>query len=381
MIVHMPDPTPASHRTAFVRKIARALRRRCGVRRGHSVLLAVSGGADSVALAHAVAALRHRKEWQLDVGIGHVHHHLRAEADQDAQFVADLADRLGLPLEREDVEVDRSGNLEAVARRVRLDALGKMAERFQAAFVVTAHHGDDQLETILMRLLRGTSTRGISAMAWRRPMPVRVAEDAAAPNGTDAPKLRLTTDPRPVQRVQMIRPMLAVDHEQACDFLRTINQPWREDHTNQDRSRWRARLRAEVTPVLKDLRPTAATRAVELADHLRDVSQLVRESAEAMRAQIVSAAEPGKLFVFDRLAAAPMRDCVLIEMIREMLGELNVPADRATRRKLEPVLTAIRDRQQRSRHFDFGQQVEIQVREQMVTLIRWTDPPGGGSDG
>jgi len=354
------------------------MRRRCGVRRGHAILLAVSGGADSVALAHAVAALRQRKEWQLDVGIAHVHHHLRDEADEDARFVADLAEQLDLPLVREDVEVDRSGNLEAAARRARLDALGRMAEHFRAAFVATAHHGDDQLETVLMRLIRGTSTRGMGVMPWRRPMPVKVASDHPGPPASSAPKLRLTTDPRPVERVQMIRPMLAVDHEQACDFLRTINQPWREDRTNQDRSRWRARLRAEVTPVLKELRPTAAARAVELADHLRDVSHLVRDSAEALRAEIVSAAEPGKLFVFDRVAAAPMRDCVLIEMIREMLGELGVPADRPTRRKLEPVLAAIRDRQQRSRHFDFGQRVEIQVREQMVTLIRWTDPPGGG---
>ena len=375
MIDHMSDLPPASHRTSFVRKIARAMRERCGVRKGDSILLAVSGGADSVALAHAVAAVRSQSRWRLDVGIAHVHHGLRDQADADARFVADLAGRLDLPLEREDVTVDREGNVEAAARRARLEALGRMAERFRATFVATAHHGDDQLETVLMRLLRGTSAKGLGAMAWHRPLPVKLPT-AHLPQGEDGgPRLRLTTDPRPVERVRLIRPMLAVDHEQACDFLRTIDQPWREDHTNRDTTRWRAKLRAQVLPVLKEMRPTAAARSVELADHLRDVSQLVHDSAQVLRAQIVSVAEPGKLFVFDRAAGAAARDCVLIEMMRDMLAELGVSADRVTRRKLDPVRRVMRDRRGRSRHFDFGRRVEIQVREGLVTLIRWSDAP------
>src|SRR5690606_36470749 len=108
---------------------------------------------------------------------------------------------------------------------------------------------DDQLETMLMRLLRGSSVRGLAGMAWRRRLPA-------------------TIDPlrRPV-----LRPMLAVTHAQAVAVLRDIGQPWREDLTNADITRWRAALRHQVLPALAAIRADAPHKAVALGEHLRQV--------------------------------------------------------------------------------------------------------------
>jgi tRNA(Ile)-lysidine synthase len=113
-----------------------------------------------------------------------------------------------------------------------------MAEADESRYVVTAHHADDQLETLLMRLLRGASVRGLAGMAWRRPLPM-----AKEPPG-----------------LILLRPLLHTDRAAIQRYLADLKQPWCEDHTNRDLTRWRARLRAEVLPILRSLRPDVARR-------------------------------------------------------------------------------------------------------------------------
>ena len=242
----MPDP--AYH--PLVRSIARSLRRRCGVVEGDRLLLAVSGGADSVALLRAVALLAPRRKWRLRLAIGHVQHHLRNDAEDDARFVAELAKDLRLPFARRDLALRSTENMEAQARKARYAALAQMALETNCRYVATAHHADDQLETTLMRMLRGTGVAGLRGIAWRR---------------------QLEND------LLLVRPMLATTHTQALDFLTRIGQAWREDHTNSDTQRTRARLRHEVLPVLRELSPSAARKAVELGDAMRHAKALMDE--------------------------------------------------------------------------------------------------------
>ena len=116
---------PAHHR--FVKAIVWALRRRCGVAPGSKLLVATSGGADSVALLRALAIVAPRRAWRLELAVGHVRHHLRsaAETEQDAQLVSRLADELDLPLLCADLDLSGrgtgpgGGNVEARARRQR----------------------------------------------------------------------------------------------------------------------------------------------------------------------------------------------------------------------------------------------------------------------
>lgn len=238
-----PDAIIVMRRHAFAGAVEAGLAR-CGVGAGDRVLIACSGGADSVALLLASASLATLDKWALDVHVAHVHHHLRDDADDDAKFVADLAERFDLRHHRRDIHPgDAPGNTEANARLARYEALADIAQAIDADHIATAHHADDQLETLLMRIIRGTGPRGMRGI-----LPVR----------------RCTSDGG-----RLIRPMLVVTHDEAIAYLRACDHPWREDHTNADRSRTRARLRADVLPVLKSINPKASQNAAKTAERLR----------------------------------------------------------------------------------------------------------------
>jgi tRNA(Ile)-lysidine synthase len=230
----------------LVRRLAYGLRHRAGVKEGDHLLIACSGGADSVALLRGLHLLQPRRRWNLTLTVGHVNHRVRpaAESDADQIFVESLAERLGLTCRVTPLEggVPPGDNVEAALRDRRYEALGTMAERCGATLIATGHHADDQLETVLMALLRGTTARGLRGIAPRRTLSAGVA---------------------------LIRPMLDATHAEAVSFLQQLNQPWREDVTNEDRTRTRARLRHEVLPVLRELRPSVARKAVELGDVMR----------------------------------------------------------------------------------------------------------------
>lgn len=233
----------AARRHRFVAEVKRKLRNRCGVSNADPLLVAVSGGGDSVALLGACQVLSHRKSHDYNIKsvvAVHVHHHLRDSADQDAEFVKDLCDRLGLQLIIKDVyPAKEPGNIAANARDMRYEALSLAARSVNASFVATAHHGDDQLETILIALCRGAGVDGLSGMAWNRPL-----EDG----------------------LYLVRPLLGLRKANCLAFCQMAELCWREDPTNTDPTQVRARLRRDVLPVLEELWPDAASRATGAAD-------------------------------------------------------------------------------------------------------------------
>jgi len=206
-----------------------------------AIVLAVSGGADSVALLLACLALQRRKKRAsapLAIAVAHVHHHLRDSADADAAWVTDLCRRLGVPSVVEHVRpASLKGNLAANARRLRYQALAEVAARVGAKFVAVAHHADDQLETMLMALCRGAGPRGLAGMRSAR-----------------------TFD-----GITIVRPLLHVRKRDCEDLCRKAGIAWREDPSNRDITRRRARLRRDVVPVLDELWPGAARRAARCA--------------------------------------------------------------------------------------------------------------------
>lgn len=277
-------------------------------------LLAVSGGADSSALALALAASAARPR----LTIGHVVHDLRPpeQAEADRVAVEALAARLGLPVfvahvqVREHADANETAptaiprgprNLEARARAARYDALARLALEAGARFVATAHHLHDQIETILWRFARG-SNAGLSGPAGlrrkRRLRPRARTAGAALSAGEAGPGDARHTD------LWLVRPMMALTPDAARQICRDAGWIWREDATNADTTRARAFLRAEVIPPLLARWPNLPRRAAAASTLARDRAAAIDLAAEPLwRARVPG---PGEV-AFERsaLAAAP----------------------------------------------------------------------------
>ena len=207
--------------------------------RGKRVLVAASGGADSTALALAL------RELGCEIALAHVHHGIRGKAaDADAKFVAALARKLGAPFYRGrfnvPAEAKKNGeSLEMAARRVRRGFLAATAKKHGFRFIAVGHTADDQAETVLLRIARGTSITGLAGIPY-------VTRHAG---------------------VTFIRPLRDVPRQQIVDFLKRRQQPWREDKSNADDFALRNRIRHEILPLLeKRLNPAVRQALLRLAD-------------------------------------------------------------------------------------------------------------------
>jgi tRNA(Ile)-lysidine synthetase-like protein len=304
-------------------------------------LVACSGGADSCALVLALSAAGRGNAGRLVVG--HVVHDLRAEpealADRDA--VRELAMRLGLEFVEARVRVrEGGGNLEARAREARYAALAEMALERGLGFVAVAHHADDQLETVLMSLLRGTGGVGIRGMRGKRTLQ----------RGCDGRHA--------ASHVRLIRPMLTgttvIDREACRRICGLAGFEWREDATNADTTRLRAALRHRVIPVLRELRPAVTRRAIAAAEFSeQSQARLTRAARRTLR----SARRPsaGEL-EWDR-ARLRGRDPILLgELLRLAHHELRgrEGADRLGKRAIGAVVRAIRDDSTEPRRLALG---------------------------
>jgi len=214
---------------------------------GDRVGVAVSGGADSVALLRLLHSLRARLG--ITLAVLHFDHSLRgAASDEDAQFVAGLACSLGLEfiLDRQDVRAAASRhkwNLEDAGRRLRYAFFERLASETRVTRVAVAHTMDDQAETVLARLIRGTGPAGLAA----------IYPAAGSPVGT------------------IVRPLLGYRREELRHYLRDIKQLWREDATNRDVKRLRAHIRERLLPIVE------AEFSPRIVNHLAELARLSRE--------------------------------------------------------------------------------------------------------
>lgn len=191
-------------------------------------IVAVSGGADSVALLVGLSRLK--EECSLSLKIAHLNHLLRGdESDQDAEFVRRLAAELELPSEIQAIDVrahsGSGGGTEETARKCRLDFLVQVAIDHQAGWIATAHHLDDQAETVLHHLIRGTGLVGLKGIPVRREL---------APG------------------VVLVRPMLSIRRQTVREALEFWQQSYCEDSSNSSEEYTRNRIRNRLIPVLRD---------------------------------------------------------------------------------------------------------------------------------
>ncbi|MBM3903352.1 MAG: tRNA lysidine(34) synthetase TilS [Verrucomicrobia bacterium] len=230
------------------------------------LVVAVSGGLDSVVLLHVLARIRSPR---LDLVVAHANHGLRgAESDADAAFVETTCQNLGIRCRvgtlrvREALERSKE-SLEMVARRLRHRFLASTAAKEGVGTVATAHHADDQAELLLLRLLRGAGSEGLAGMTWRSPAPFQI------------PKARELT---------LIRPLLRCHRKELLRFATSEGIAFREDSSNADRTLLRNRVRHELLPLLEqEFNPGIRGVLCRTAELLGDEAEHLADEANTWR--------------------------------------------------------------------------------------------------
>lgn len=219
-------------------------------------MVAVSGGADSVALLRLLLELR--GELGIVLSVAHVNHKLRgAESDEDERFVAELARQHGLDLHVCEGPVDGSlgsdsgSGIEAAARELRYGFFRQLARAGRVAKIATAHTLDDQAETVLLRIFRGTGIRGLSGIH-----PRIVCEEQGRAFG------------------EVVRPLLGFRRAALQEFLRERGQTWREDASNRDIAFLRNRVRQRLLPLIAQEFGEAAI------EHMGELAEIARAEEE-----------------------------------------------------------------------------------------------------
>ena len=283
-------------------------------------LIACSAGADSSALVLALSSATR------EIAVAHVVHDLRAPAEvqADLEAASELAASLHLPFVRASIQpAAEGGNAEGQARRLRYRALEGLARETACGFVATAHHADDQLETMLMALARGAGPGGLAGIAHARPLG---------------------------EGVRLIRPMLSVTRADAHAICRHAKWTWREDATNRDESRVRAAIRHTVIPALERVRPGVAMRAVRAAELQAGAAELIDQAVDKLYSR---ASRSDSQLTWDRRTIAQTPPIVLGGLIRRAAADLGdgCGLDRINGRTIDSIIRATRGRSGRTRVF------------------------------
>jgi len=245
----------------FLERIRAAIDNSEWLREGETLLVAVSGGADSVCLLHALHELA--PDMGIELVAVHLNHRIRGTAaDEDAAFVAETAQRLGVPYRIGACNVPgkarREGvSLEMAARDARYRFFARVAQKCGATAVATAHTQDDQAETVLLKLARGAGPGGLSG----------ILPDTA------------------IHGLRVLRPMLSIDRPEVLRYLHDRGIAWREDESNRDTGFLRNRVRHELLPVLaQTLNPGIKDVLARTGDILREEDAWLNTLAAAILA-------------------------------------------------------------------------------------------------
>ena len=243
----------------FLQRAEREIQERNLFSRGQKILVAVSGGADSMVLLHTLNSLAQKFRWKISVA--HFNHQLRGRAsDADEKLVRKTAADLKLPVfvERADVKsfAQKSKlSVEMAARKLRHEFFARVARGQKTSVVALAHHADDQIELFFLRLLRGAGGEGLAGMKWRSPSPAD-------------------------KKITLVRPLLDLTKTELLDFARENKIHFREDATNYSSDFLRNRIRNELLPLLqKNYQPGVAKTVLRLMEIVGAEAEFVGETA------------------------------------------------------------------------------------------------------
>ncbi|MBD2409626.1 tRNA lysidine(34) synthetase TilS [Nostoc calcicola FACHB-389] len=284
-------------------KIHRTIRSRHLFERNQRLLVAVSGGQDSLCLIKLLLDLQ--SKWGWDLGIAHCDHRWRSDSQANAHHVENLAKTWGVSFYLETAK--EPINSEAAARDWRYQALSAIAQANNYQYIVTGHTASDRAETLLYNLIRGSGADGLQALTWQRP---------------------LTTG------IMLVRPLLEITRTQTQQFCQDFQLPIWEDSTNQDLQYARNRIRQEFIPYLqKNFNPQVESALAQTAELLQAEVEYLEKAAQQLREEAMVwgmgdgalGMEHGEDFVYLRLNRRVLQKAPLAlqrRVMRQVLHEV-----------------------------------------------------------
>ena len=285
--------------SSLLQLVSRTIQRHDLLAGGETVLVAVSGGADSLCLLHLLAGLR--EQYSLTLFAGHINHLMRPEAEADAQYVTAVAASLAIPTEIIAVDVralaaERKLSLEDAGRQARYEALAEMAGRVGATCIATGHTADDQVETILLNFLRGGGPEGLAGMPATRELP---------------------------GGARIIRPIIDLTKAETEAYCQAHDLQPRLDSTNLELFARRNRLRHNLLPLLREEQPALDRLLLRQAEIFRAEDDFLRELTEIfLPAALLSASESEITLAVDKLVNLPLP--LARRVVRECLRSLRL---------------------------------------------------------
>jgi tRNA(Ile)-lysidine synthase len=248
------------------------------------ILLAVSGGVDSVVLAHLC------RQAGLDIALAHCNFNLRGEESEgDESFVLELADALETEIFIEGFETEayaagKKISIQMAARELRYNWFRELRETLQFDYIFTAHHANDNLETVLINLIRGTGLEGLTGI----------------PDVNDC----------------VIRPLLPYSREEIEKYAHGQELQWREDSSNASTKYFRNKVRLEVIPTLLEMNPQLLESFAKTRSHLQQSSRLIEDYVSVIFPKVAKQEEYGYSFKVKLLQALPSTKAVMYELFK-----------------------------------------------------------------
>ena len=261
-----------------------------------NILLAVSGGADSIAMFYALHALKSQNIFPLNLYCAHINHQLRADADKDEEFVISQAQKLNTPIITRRLDVnkfagDNKLSIETAARQLRIENLTEIAKSNNCNLIATGHHKNDNAETLTHRMLRGTGYRGLAGI-W--------------------PLRKINKD------VCFIRPFLCVTREEVIQYLQHNNLSWKEDYTNAEVIYTRNHIRHKLLPELqKHCKGSLVEQLTELSVKAESFYKQIINKANSLWSEISIRSD--EKILLKRNILQSLLPSVQIELIRRAL--------------------------------------------------------------
>jgi tRNA(Ile)-lysidine synthase len=299
----------------FAKKTLAKLQERQLLENGKHIMVGVSGGADSVALLHALADIR-ADNHLLEISVAHLNHGIRSEAADDAAFVEELCRNMAVPFYTEKIDVPKLANakglsIEMAAREARYTFFAQTCAKCGAVAVATAHTLNDQAETVLLKLCRGAGSGGLDGIEWSTI----------------------------IGNVRVIRPMLNISRHEVEEYLTQIAAHWRTDATNADTAMQRNFVRHKIIPLLHELNPAVNNAISRTAEILHEDNSYMDSQARLHLEKLRSR----NLEEIERRALLRLHPAILRRVIRLILKDAGIPTQQIGFKSIENIVRMLED--------------------------------------